>query len=286
MSLKWIAVDIDGTLLDSSGQLPPGNVSAIRQAVVQGMEVLLVTGRRFGAAIWVAETLGLSSPLIVHNGAMIRCLEQSNRLAQWFLAPRMALAILGATSTFVNCTVLHKDRAIGGEMVVCRQSQTNGQMQQYLNKVPQVTIQVESLQSAIDNDLIQIMFSGPLDLMDAVERCLKGSGLQNDVKVAKTYYREKDLGIIDVLNKDCSKGNALEFWSRSHQIDPEEMLAIGDNHNDLEMLEYVGLGVVMANGVEELKGRGLYQTGTNNDLGVAQAIHRFVLKKQDRRCLG
>ena len=277
MALKWIAVDIDGTLLDSLDKLPPGNVLAIREAVVQGIEVFLVTGRRFGAASWVAETLGLSSPLIVHNGAMIRCLDQSNRLAEWFLTPRMATAILGATSTFVNCTVLHKDRPISGQIVVCRQSQTNGQLQQYLKKVPQITIQVESLQSEIDSDLIQIMFSGPLDLMDAVERCLKESGLENDVKMAKTYYREKNLGIIDVLNKDCSKSNALKFWARSHQIDPEEILAIGDNHSDLEMLEYVGLGVVMANSVEELKGRGLHQTGTNNALGVAQAIRRFVL---------
>ncbi len=277
MALKWIAVDIDGTMLDSSGQLPSGNVAAIRQALDRGVEVLLVTGRRFGAAVWVAEALELSSPLIVNNGAMIKCPIQSHRLARWFLAPEVARAILSATASFVDCTVLHKDRPATGQLVVCARPRTNGQLQHYLNKAPQATVQVQSLQSEIDSDLIEIMFSGPLDLMEAVEGCLKESGLQEHVRIAKTYYWEKNLGIIDVLNKDCSKRSALDFWARSHSIQATEILAIGDNHSDLEMLDYAGVSVVMANGVEALKGRGFYETASNDDLGVARALHRFIL---------
>ncbi len=277
MALKWIAVDIDGTMLDSSGQLPPGNVAAIRQARDRGIEVFLVTGRRFGAAVWVAEALGLSSPLIVNNGAMIKCPIRSHRLAQWFLAPEVAGAILSATSGFVDCTVLHKDRPANGQLVVCARPQTNGQLQYYLNKVPEATVQVQSLQSEIDSDLIEIMFSGPLELMDAVEGCLKESGLQEHVGIAKTYYWERNLGIIDVLNKNCSKRSALEYWAYSQGILATEILAIGDNHSDLAMLEYAGVGVLMANGVEELKGRGFYETASNNDLGVARALRRFIL---------
>ena len=277
MRVKWIAADIDGTILDSSSQLPPGNVDAIRQAQDRGVEVFLATGRRFGAAVWVAEGLALSSPLIVNNGAMIVCPLHSRRLARWFLAPEVASAILSATSSFTHCTVLHKDRPAAGQLVVCAQPRTNGQLQHYLNKVPRVTVQVESLQSEIDGDLIEIMFSGPLDLMEAVEGRLKESGFEKHVRIARTYYWEKNLGIIDVLNKECSKRSALDFLARSHGIRSAEIMAIGDNHSDLEMLEYAGVGVVMANGVAALKGRGFYETASNNDLGVAQAIRRFIL---------
>lgn len=278
MDLKWIAADIDGTILDSSSRIPQENVTAIRQAQRRGVEVILVTGRRFGAAAWVAEALGLSSPLIVNNGAMIVCPVQSQRLARWFLAPEVATAILSATSGYTHCTVLHKDRPAAGQLVVCSRPRTNGQLHHYLNKAPEVTIQVDSLQGEIDDDLIEIMFSGPLDLMEAVEGRLRQSGFEKQVRIARTYYREKDLGIIDVLNKDCSKHSALDHLARSHGIRSTEIMAIGDNHSDLEMLEYAGLGVVMANGVASLKDRGLYETASNNDLGVARAISRFILQ--------
>ena len=280
MTLKWIAADIDGTILDSSSRLPPENVTAFRQARDRGVEVILVTGRRYGAAVWVADGLGLSSPLIVNNGAMIVCPVQSRRLARWFLAPEVATAILSATSSYTHCTVLHKDRPAAGQLVVSSRPRTNGQLHHYLNKVPGVTVQVESLQSEIDGDLIEIMFSGPLGVMEAVEARLKESGFEEHVRIAKTYYRERDLGIIDVLNKDCSKRSALDFLARSHGIRSTEIMAIGDNHSDLGMLEYAGVGVVMANGVAVLKNRGFYETASNDDLGVARAIGRFVLQKR------
>lgn len=280
MALKWIAADIDGTILDSSSRLPPENVTAFRQARDRGVEVVLVTGRRYGAAVWVANGLGLSSPLIVNNGAMIVCPVQSRRLARWFLAPEVATAILSATSSYTHCTVLHKDRPAAGQLVVCSRPRTNGQLHHYLNKVPGVTIQVESLQSEVDGDLIEIMFSGPLGVMEAVEGRLRESGFEKHVRIAKTYYREKDLGIIDVLNRDCSKRSALDFLARSRGIRPEEIMAIGDNHSDLEMLEYAGVGVVMANGVAVLKNRGFYETASNDDLGVARAVGRFILQSQ------
>ena len=280
MALKWIAADIDGTILDSSSRLPPENVTAFRQARDRGVEVFLVTGRRYGAAVRVANGLGLSSPLIVNNGAMIVCPVQSRRLARWFLAPEVATAILSATSSYAHCTVLHKDRPAAGQLVVCSRPRTNGQLHHYLNKVPGVTVQVESLQSEVDGDLIEIMFSGPLGVMEAVEGRLRESGFEKHVRIAKTYYREKDLGIIDVLNRDCSKRSALDFLARSRGIRPEEIMAIGDNHSDLEMLEYAGVGVVMANGVAVLKNRGLYETASNDDLGVARAVGRFILQSQ------
>ena len=277
MGLKWVAVDIDGTLLDSFGRIPAGNIKAINQVIDCGVRVILVTGRRLNGALWVAEALGLSSPLIAHNGAMIRSSGESRRLAEWFLQSKVAESILELTESFVDCTVLHKDRSSSGQIVVCSQFKANGPLHSYLSRVSESVVLVKSLKDEVDDDLIQIMFSGPIDLMDAVEECLEESGWLEEVKIAKTYYRKRNLGIIDVLNKDCSKYRALKFLADSNQIDPENILAIGDNYSDLEMLEYVGVGVVMANCVEELKERGFYITTSNDDLGVAKALNQFII---------
>jgi hypothetical protein len=104
-----------------------------------------------------------------------------------------------------------------------------------------------------------------------------GSGFLTKIKLTKTYYPEKNLGIVDILDKNCSKRRALEFLADSFGHQPDEILAIGDNHNDLEMLEYAGIGVVVSNCVAELKGRGFEETSSNNDCGVAEALEKFIL---------
>ncbi|WP_457831813.1 HAD hydrolase family protein, partial [Staphylococcus aureus] len=83
---------------------------------------------------------------------------------------------------------------------------------------------------------------------------------------------------IDVINPTVSKGAVLAEWAGLRGIRREEILAIGDNHNDLEMLSYVGIPVVMANGVPELKAYGWHVTGSNDEDGVAAAIERFALR--------
>lgn len=278
MKFKIVAVDIDGTLLDSRGELPLENVSAIRRTVDLGIKVILVTGRRYGTARRIAHSLELNFPLITHNGALVKYPSDSRRLAAWFLSPQIASEILVATAPFLAYVVLHRDKPLQGQMVTHPRSQENRALQGYLEKMPQSVYQLESLQDAIDEDLIQIMFSGPLPAMLEVERSFENCGLLEKVKLTKTYYAEKNLGIVDILDKDCSKRCALEFLAGFYDCQPQEILAIGDNHNDLEMLEYVGVGVVMANCVDELKDKGFEETSSNDDFGVAKTLQRFILE--------
>jgi Cof subfamily protein (haloacid dehalogenase superfamily) len=277
MKFKMVAVDIDGTLLDSCGELPAENAWAIRSTVDRGIKVILVTGRRYGMAVRVAESLGLAFPMIVHNGALVKSAQPSERLAKWFLSPQIASKILEATIPFLSYTVLHRDKSLQGQMVVHRKCRENQLLQGYLSKMPQSVLEVECLENAVDPDLIQVMFSGVLPAMLEVESCLNRLGLLEYVKLTKTHYVDKNLGIVDILHKDCSKRQALEFLAGFYGCLPEEVLAIGDNFNDLEMLEYAGVGVIVANCVEALKGRGFVETSSNNELGVAKALQRYVL---------
>ena len=96
------------------------------------------------------------------------------------------------------------------------------------------------------------------------------------ITVLKTQYDHRDLCILDILNRECSKGHALKRWAEERGIPRERVMAIGDNHNDLEMLEFAGVAVVMGNASHELKQSGWMVTGSNEESGVAQAVEEIL----------
>jgi hydroxymethylpyrimidine pyrophosphatase-like HAD family hydrolase len=135
------------------------------------------------------------------------------------------------------------------------------------------------LESCLTEDPIQVMFSGPVAEMRKAETLLREAAFAGEYGLAVTAYESKDFAMIDVLNPTSTKGVALAEWAALRGIAREEVLAIGDNHNDLEMLTYAGIPVVMGNGVEELKRFGWHLTASNDEGGVAAAIEYFALRE-------
>jgi len=277
MKTKLVALDIDGTLLDSQGELPLENAKAIEEVLRRGVRIILVTGRRIGTALKVASSLNLSSPLIVHNGALIKVPHNSLRIRAQFIRPEIALQILSGTEDYREYVVLHRDKNEHGQQVVHPSCRDNALMQKYLAHFPAGVLESQTFTDVLDKDLIQVMFGGHLPVVQEIEKHLLGSGLHTRVNMTKTYYPEKGLGIIDLLDKGCSKGAALRYLASYYGLMPEEILAIGDNHNDLEMLEFAGVGAIMGNCVEDLKSRGFQETASNNENGVALALRQFVV---------
>jgi 5-amino-6-(5-phospho-D-ribitylamino)uracil phosphatase len=276
MAIKLVALDIDGTLLDSHGNLPAENGRAIEEAVQRGVKVILVSGRRWSMARQVSVALGLTFPVVAHNGALIRSPIDSHRLSSSFIKPDLAAEILAHSSSHFSYLVLHRDQDFNGQTVIHPSCRENLLMQGYLGQFPAAVIESKSLLPWIDSNLIQIMFGGELPAIMKIEEMLQSRTLADKVRLTKTYYPHKNLGIIDLLDKDCSKRAAVEFLAGHYGVTREETLAIGDNHNDLEMLDYVGIGVVVANCVAELKDRGFEETASNDDAGVALALRRFI----------
>lgn len=277
MKIKLVALDIDGTLLDSQGELPVENADAIEEVLERGVKVILVTGRRSGTAMKVASSLNLSFPMIVHNGALIRVPHNSHRIRAQFIQPEIAFEILSGTEQYRDYVVLHRDKNESGQQVVHPSCRQNALMQRYLAHSPDGVLEIQSLTDVLDEDLIQVMFGGHLPVVQEIEQYLVLSGLISRVNMTKTYYPERGLGIIDLLDKGCSKGAALKYLANYYGLTPREILAIGDNHNDLEMLEFSGIGVIMGNCVRDLKDKGFYETASNNENGVALALRQFVV---------
>lgn len=115
--------------------------------------------------------------------------------------------------------------------------------------------------------------------MRDAEAALRSAPFAADFGVAVTVYESRDFSMIDVINPVCSKGSALAEWASLRGLTRGEVMAIGDNHNDLEMLSFAGIPVVMGNSVPELKNFGWHETGTNDQNGVARAIEQFALRE-------
>ena len=135
---------------------------------------------------------------------------------------------------------------------------------------------VVPIEKAIVRDPVQAMFCGTMARMNEALQALNRAGMNDKITVLRTEYPARDLSMIDVLNAGCSKGHALERWAAHRGYRRDEVMAIGDNHNDVEMLEFAGHPVIMGNACEELRRRGWRVTRGNGDCGVAAAVEAVV----------
>ena len=274
-SIRLLASDIDGTLLNPQFQISDCDLAALRHAHDSGIEIVLVTGRRHTFALPIAKQLGFDLWLISSNGAVTRSL--AGETFHRDLMPReTCLELCGAMQEFRGNTVLTFDNESKGAIVLEHLDDLNASIRRWLEKNMAFIEFVVPIEKALVTDPVQAMFCGSMSRMrEALER-LEQSGMQGRITVLRTEYPERDLSMIDVLNTGCSKGHALERWAAHRGYRREQVMAIGDNHNDVEMLEFAGHPVIMGNACEELRGRGWSVTLGNDRCGVAAAVAEVV----------
>jgi Cof subfamily protein (haloacid dehalogenase superfamily) len=275
-SIRLIASDIDGTLLNPQFQISPGDLDALRRAHAAGIEVVLVTGRRHTFALPIARQLGFDLWLISSNGAITRSL--AGETFHRDLMPRQAcLDICGVMQDFRGHTVLTFDKEVKGAIVLEHLDDLNASIRRWLEKNMEFIEFVVPIESALVADPVQAMFCGSMARMNQALFALESAKLGNRITVLRTEYPERDLSMIDVLNQGCSKGHALERWAAHRGLRRNQVMAIGDNHNDVEMLEFAGHPVIMGNACEELRARGWNVTLGNDRCGIAAALEGIVV---------
>lgn len=287
MSIRLLALDLDGTLLDSRGQVSEGNRNALEQARERGVRVAIVTGRRFRDARPTALELGLDVPVIAHNGALTkhaRTLETVSVLTLPLDAARRSLEVGRAADADA---LLSDDHEGLGVLVYDRLSGDNLAAQLYVKWARRIhgengrdaVLQVASLEEFLDHEPVHLAFSGGCAKMKTLENELREE-LGTTAKIFSTTYKSMDFTLLDILHPQASKGVGVAAAAAELGVRREEVMAVGDNLNDLEMLHYAGTGVVMANAEASLHEiDGLYATGTNDEDGVALAVERFILNE-------
>jgi hypothetical protein len=276
--IRLLAIDIDGTLLDSRWQLPAANRDAICEAVDAGVEVAIVTGRRYDFARPILDLLPCPLTAIVSNGAIVRTSDGATRLRR--LLPRaVARGVLGATHAHRDGAALIFDRPRDGQVVFERIDWAHPSRRGYAERNREFILEVDPIESALTEDPIQVMFNGGVEPMRDLVRLLRVLPSAGGFSIAVTEYVARDFSLVDVLPAGCTKGSTLAEWAGRQGYARSEVMAVGDNLNDLEMLEEAGLPVVMGNAVPDLLERGWPVTASNDAAGVAEAIRRFVLPR-------
>jgi len=282
--IRLIGIDVDGTLLDSEGRLPDANRDAIHAAVAAGVHVALVTGRSYPFARPVAVTLPPSISLIVSNGAVERGMDGST-YARRLLDRGVARQVLHVMRDYRDATALVFDRDAERQVIFETMDWEHPGRRKYWSRNNSHIAQSIPLEDALTEDPIQVMFNGAVTQMRPLAQLLRdharvraaSPGEVLEYSVLMTEYVHRDFTLVDVTAPEATKGHALAWRARQMGVGADQVMAIGDNFNDLEMLEFAGTPVVMGNSVAELKARGWHVTGHQNEAGVAQAIERFVL---------
>ncbi len=283
MSIRLIAIDIDGTLMPSTGpKISPRNCAALKAAEAAGIEIVIATGRRQAYAMPLIAQVGLdeNSVMISSNGAVVRGFE-GQLLDRRFLPVETARQLCVALRGY-GTMVFTFDREGTGALVIENLNQLHARIDRWVEANRPYLLEVQPLERAFDagEEPIQGMVCGTVAEMAAAERQLLLSDVAGQIAMHRTEYAARNLSILDLLPPGCSKGAALDSLARIRGLERDQIMAIGDNLNDLEMLEYAGRAVVMANASEEVQAlairRGWEVTASNDDDGVALAVEEVV----------
>lgn len=288
MPIRMLALDLDGTLLNSQGELSERNFQAIAEARKLGVHVTLVTGRRFRDARPLALRLGLDVPVISHNGALTKHAGTLETVAVQLLPLEAAREVLRLGRACGADALVSDDAEGKGVLVYDYLSDDNDALAKYIawsrrihgTEAEEAVRRVSSLEDYLDHAPIHITFSGNLARMRSIqEGLLRELGAR--VKVLCTIYPKTDFALVDVLHPEASKGRGVQAAAEEQGLTHREVMAIGDNFNDLEMLQYAGTGVLMGNADESLHALlqdfGCHTTATNDEDGVSLAIEKFIL---------
>jgi Cof subfamily protein (haloacid dehalogenase superfamily) len=284
--IKLLALDLDGTLLNSKGTIPAANKLAITRAEEKGVLVTICTGRRFRDALPVALELSLNAPVICHNGALLKYADTLETVSASLLPTETVYEIIRVGKAFGGDALVSCNPHTKGTLLYDTISDENKPLRKYVewarrlhgDDAEEAIHHVERLESVVGTqDVIHISFSGCCAPMYDLQRTLEDE-LQNSVNILATIYPRLDFTLLDILPPAASKGAGLANLALINGFSSESVMAIGDNFNDLEMLEYAGTSVVMGNADPSLLETEGYETTLSNDEnGVALAIERFIL---------
>ena len=277
--VRLVAIDMDGTLLPTFSQtISRRNARALKAAQEAGITVAIATGRRTAYTAPLLDGLGLRAdmPLITSNGAVTRTLG-GDPMDRSHLEARVARGLCGVLRPF-GTLVFTFDHIGRGELVLEDLDQAHLRISLWVEANRNAIEVVRPLEKALEdgNDPIQGMVTGGIEKMKQAEAGAESQRVERLMRAVRTEYQARDLSILDLLPPGVSKGWALERLASRLGVDRKETMAIGDNWNDVDMLEWAGQGVMMGNAAQDLrtmaKMRGWKQAPPNDEDGVASVL--------------
>ncbi|SVB81498.1 uncharacterized protein METZ01_LOCUS234352 [marine metagenome] len=276
MDYKLIAIDIDGTLLTSQRTITPRTENAIQRAIAGGTYVFLCTGRSLHSGRSIAGQVHASTGLVFHSGALI--LEHLNGT----VLRAINLPLAWAQGLIVFFKDQGHDPLVYGP-VLGRQHffheaerSPNEWRRRYIGANQEKAQEVPDLETATTQEPAQIGVAGSGEEMERLQTHLAARWPDAGLILSRSTL-VNDYWFLEVVPPDVSKSKALAFLSETYNIEASEMIAVGDNFNDLDMIQYAGLGVAVKNAPECIRTVADFISPTNDEEGVACVIEKFLL---------
>jgi len=265
VTIKLLAIDLDGTIVGPGLQISEPVLKALNHAMIdKNVKVVVATGRMHQSALPFAQTIGTPEPVVSYQGGMIRAQNNGNK-------PLYHMPIDIETSRQVMTLLLEEN------------INANLYMNDVLYVNPQNTFAVEyaklaGVQPTVVEDILLQLTHAPTKIVAITD---------TEIDRISALLRErfsKDLGIClsrhnfcELINPATSKWHAVAHLAETYGITPDEIMTIGDQENDIQMLAHAGVGVAMGNAPDAVKAHAKYVTDSIHDDGVKTAIERFIL---------
>ena len=272
-----LAIDLDGTLLDSTNQIPKDNQNALAACSKAGVVIAIVTGRRFTAARTFLSKLSIDPFIVANSGAIIMKSEKGPLLKRHLLSRKVAYKIMKLAEEKNIVPIIHDGPEGESHLVLSKKAKNIPHIAQYLRHVVPPPIWVSSIR--LDRDPVQIGFVSTTSNIRKLE-CRLHQELNKErktISLARTEYLTRNFALLDALAINATKSTALSFLRNHVRPSISHTIAIGDNWNDLDMLRTAGMGIIMANADRKLRTMGFTETSSNDQAGVAQAIERYII---------
>ncbi len=265
MNYKLMAVDIDGTLLNNSGELTDNTLNAIRLWVEKGLIFTIASGRPIQGIDGLNKTLDLDVPFITYNGAMVVMGKSKQVLYEQKLSRNDAEQIIKLGEKYNVTIMIWTDNQL--YVPILNERVNTYKMISWVDPIV-----IDNMERIIENGVTKILWYDEVEKIEQLKEEI-GRYLSDNINFhpSRPYFME-------FVDKNASKAIAMEKLGQYYGIKQSEMIAVGDGFNDLSMIEYAGLGVAMANSPDEVKEKADYITLSNEEDGVAHLIHEFISK--------
>lgn len=280
MKYKLLCLDMDGTVLNDEKKVSEENLKAIKKAHALGVSIAICTGRLFANAKVYADMFGIEAPIIASNGAYIRDKGSDDVIYKCVLGKEKASKLYAIVEKYEFVLFFNECDCVISSKKFDEDKNIYVKMNKELPEDRRVRLlytedMLETIRSegdeilkciCIDEDAMKTKNYEKLN--EARKEVLKAGGFE----IASSFRNN-----FEVMCEGVSKGRAAKVLADFYGISQDEVICIGDNENDLSMIEYAGMGVAMGNAEESVKKVAKYITDTNNNSGVAKAIDKFII---------
>jgi hypothetical protein len=275
MDYKLLALDLDGTLLSGKHEIDKETIRHIKFAEEKGVKVIIATGRLYASAKYFGRMIDIKTSIISCNGAYVKAIDTEDVIGSHPFKKEDIEALVEIYNRYPDAYYqVYSDKGMYSKELKYSSLQYSlwNKQQKEEDRIPVKILERPEDLLEIDEPLYKIY-----SVAEAQSEEMHNEYIRAVHENTSLYSVQSMKGTMDILRKGINKGIALEKLADYYHVSLDEVIAVGDNHNDIDMIKYAGMGIAMGNAENEVKDVAQYITSTNTDGGIVKVIGEYIL---------